>query len=65
MLISHLEVWIKDFNNYKPDNAKSDIIVINKKDKFMLTLNLPESDYCKVFDGDFFMMFFNKEKNLC
>ena len=55
----------KDFNNYKPDNAKSDIIVINKKDKFMLTLNLPESDYCKVFDGDFFMMFFNKEKNLC
>jgi hypothetical protein len=55
----------KDFNNYKPDNAKSDIIVINKKDKFMLTLNLPENDYCKVFDGDFFMMFFNKEKNLC
>ena len=55
----------KDFDNYKPDNAKSDIIVINKKDKFILSLNLPEKDYCKVFDGVFFMMFFNKEKNLC
>ena len=55
----------QDFDNYETDNAKSDIIVINKKNKFTLSLNLPEKDYCKVFDGDFFMMFFNKEKNLC
>ena len=55
----------QDFDNYKPDNKKSDIIVINKKDKFTLSLNLPKKDYCKVFDGVFFMMFFNKEKNLC
>ena len=55
----------QEFDNYEIDNNKSDIIVINKKDEFTLSLNLPEKAYCKVFDGKVFMMFFNKEKYSC
>ena len=55
----------QDFDNYETNYNKSDIIVINKKDEFTLSLNLPEKEYCKVFDGKVFMMFFNKEKYSC
>ena len=53
------------FDNYETDNTRSDIIVINKKDEFTLSANLPEKEYCKVFDGKVFMMFFNKQKYSC
>lgn len=55
----------KEFDKYKINNTNSDIIVINKKNEFTLSLNLPEKEYCKVFDGEVFMMFFNKGKYSC
>ena len=55
----------QEFDNYETDDYTSDIIVLNKKNQFTLFSNLTESEYCKVFDGDIFMMFFNKEKYSC
>ena len=55
----------KGFKNYENKESTSDIIVLNKKDKFIFSINLSEKQYCKVFDGKIFIMFFNKEKYLC
>ncbi len=55
----------KGFENYENKESTSDIIVLNKKDKFIFSINLSEKQYCKVFDGKIFIMFFNKEKYLC
>ena len=49
------------FKNYEYKETISDIIVLNKKDKFIFSLNLSEKNYCKVFDGKIFIMFFNKK----
>ena len=53
------------FDNYKTDDVTSDIIVLNKKNEITLSSDLSEREYCKVFDGDIFMMFFSKEKYSC
>tara|TARA_B100000900_G_scaffold408670_1_gene423319 strand:+ start:975 stop:2810 length:1836 start_codon:yes stop_codon:yes gene_type:complete len=55
----------KGFENYENKKSASDIIVLNKKDKFIFSINLSEKQYCKVFDGKIFIMFFNKEKYSC
>lgn len=55
----------QEFDNYKTNELKSDIIVINKRDKFTIFSNLSEKEYCKVFDGEIFKMFFNKGKYSC
>ena len=55
----------QEFENYKTNELKSDIIVINKRDKFTIFSNLSEKEYCKVFDGEIFKMFFNKGKYSC
>ena len=55
----------KGFENYENKVSTSDIIVLNKKDKFIFSINLSEKQYCKVFDGKIFIMFFNKEKYSC
>lgn len=55
----------KGFDNYKTIEATSDIIVLNKRDKFIFSLSLSKEQYCKVFDGKIFIMFFNKEKYSC
>ena len=55
----------KGFDNYQNKDSITDIIVLNKKDKFIFSLNLSEKKYCKVFDGKVFIMFFNKKKYSC
>ncbi len=55
----------KGFDNYKAIESTSDIIVLNKSDKFLFSLNLSEKLYCKVLDGEIFIMFFNKNKYSC
>lgn len=55
----------KGFENYENKVSTSDIIVLNKNDKFIFSINLSEKQYCKVFDGKIFIMFFNKEKYSC
>ena len=55
----------KGFENYENKVSTSDIIVLNKNDKFIFSINLSEKQYCKVFDGKIFIMFFNKKKYSC
>ena len=56
---------IYEFNKFDKKLTYPDIIVLNKLDDFMNFSKLELSNYCKVFDGDVYLMYFNKSKVSC
>lgn len=56
---------ISEFNEFNKKLIYPDIIVLNKMDDFVNFSKLELPNYCKVFDGDVYLMYFNKTKNSC
>tara|TARA_B100000963_G_C22607661_1_gene663390 strand:- start:275 stop:2110 length:1836 start_codon:yes stop_codon:yes gene_type:complete len=56
---------IFEFNKFDKKLTYPDIIVLNKMDDFMNFSKLKLFNYCKVFDGDFYLMYFNKTVHAC
>ncbi len=56
---------ISEFNKFDKKLNYPDIIILNKLDDFMNFSKLELSNYCKVFDGDVYLMYFNKSKVSC
>ena len=56
---------ISEFNEFNKKLIYPDIIVLNKMDDFINFSKLKLFNYCKVFDGDFYLMYFNKTVHAC
>jgi hypothetical protein len=55
----------KEFEKFNKKLIFPEVIVLNKKNNFFDYKELSLKSYCKVFDGEFFIMYFKKENTSC
>ena len=56
---------MNDFKNFDKKLPYPDVIILNKKDDFFDFQKLVIKKYCKILDGENFIMYFKSEKDLC
>ncbi len=54
-----------EFKNFNKKLSYPDVIILNKKDDFFDFQKLVMKKYCKMSDGENFIMYFKMEKGLC
>ena len=60
-----LERLKNNFNKFEEKLIFPEIILLNKKDEFFNYKNLDLDEYCNIFNGKVFIMFFKDKKNNC